>query len=252
MGLNSGRCDGNNYADTHTPAELQRFRERVDKVFSTGESAQYEHRSLRDGRYFLQTLSPVKNPDGQTTAVTIVSKNITERKLMEDELRALSLTDELTGLYNRRGFLTLAEQQFRVANRLKKRLYIISADLDDLKRINDIKGHKAGDAALAEAANLLRESFRESDIIARIGGDEFVVMLIDMADESAEMILQRIEKSFEEKNVEEKQSYKISVSTGIAYCDPDSSCSIQQLLNMADNAMYEQKRLKKISQTPGV
>lgn len=244
LGLAEDSFAGMNYDSFHTPEESEVFRKRIAHVFGTGESSQYEHQSLRDGRYFIQTFSPVKNAYGAITAVTVVSKNISDRRQMEDELRALSLTDELTGLYNRRGFLTLAEQQIRIANRLRKKLYLLAADLDDLKIINDTYGHKEGDAALVKTADILRENFRESDIIARIGGDEFMVMPIEMSRDRSEIILGRLKREFEKNSLR----YRISISAGITCYDPEQPVSIDQLLATADNAMYEQKKLRKLSQ----
>ncbi|TAN42698.1 MAG: GGDEF domain-containing protein [Nitrospirae bacterium] len=245
--LSAEQYTGKDYAELHSPEETATFRERVDKVFGTGLSEQYEHKSQRDNRYFLQTFSPVKGPDGRITAVTVVSKNITDRKRMEDELVAMSHTDELTGLYNRRGFFTLAEQQLKLAVRLNRKLYLISADLDDLKTINDTLGHKEGDTALAETADILRQSFRESDIIARIGGDEFVIMPMEMTDDNAEVIRERIAELFEKSNADKKRVFSLSVSTGISFCDPHDPCSLEQMLSQADNSMYEQKRNRKSS-----
>ena len=94
----------------------------------------------------------------------------------EEALLALSLTDELTGLYNRRRFFVLTEQCLKVAVRTKKRSLLLFIDMDDLKWINDHYGHNEGDQALIDLANILKKTFRESDIIARIGGDEFVVL----------------------------------------------------------------------------
>jgi len=247
LGLADDSYSRANYDNFHTPEETEVFRKRIDQVFRTGDSSQYEHQSLRDGRYFIQTFSPVIDAGKKITAVTIVSKNISDRRQMENELRALSLTDELTGLYNRRGFLTLAEQQIRIANRLKKKLYLLAADLDDLKIINDTFGHQEGDSALVETANILRENFRESDIIARIGGDEFVVMPIEMSEDRSEIILNRLSQGFEKNNQKNTLRYRISISAGITWYDPGQPASIDQMLAMADTSMYEQKKLKKRS-----
>ena len=246
LALTDGAFLGRGYRDFHSTEETEDFREKIERVFNTGESSQYEHQSMRDGKYFLQTLSPVRDTDGNISAVTVVSKNISERKQMEDELRALSLTDELTGLYNRRGFLTLAEQQLKIASRLNKKLYLLSADLDDLKVINDSFGHHEGDSALIETSKILRQNFRDSDIIARIGGDEFVVMPIEMSDDLSETILNRLNQGFEKSNEKNKMRYRISISTGIVSYDPDQPVSVEDMLVQADKAMYEHKRLKKM------
>lgn len=102
-----------------------------------------------------------------------------EHARMHERLHTISLHDDLTGLYNRRGFFTLAEHLLKLAKRQQEGLFMLYADLDDLKKINDTLGHQKGDWALIDTANLLKETFRESDIIARIGGDEFVVMPIE-------------------------------------------------------------------------
>lgn len=245
LGLSLEAMIGRSYNNFHSPEENEIFRKRIERVFSTSESAQYEHQSLRDGRYFLQTFSPVRNADSRIVAVTVVSKNITERKRMVDELTALSLTDPLTGLYNRRGFYTLAELQIKIASRLDRRLYLLVADLDNLKVINDTFGHQEGDSALIETANILKASFRESDIIARLGGDEFVVMPIEMSDDRSETVLHRLNQGFEKNNDKNLLRYRISISTGIAFFDPEKAVSLEELLREADSSMYNQKRVKK-------
>ena len=92
----------------------------------------------------------------------------------QEDLRTLTLVDEITGLYTRRGFLALVEQKFKIAGRLNRGVLLLLGDLDGLRGINDTLGYEEGDRALIEAANILKETFRESDIIARIGGDEFI------------------------------------------------------------------------------
>jgi PleD family two-component response regulator len=116
-----------------------------------------------------------------------------ERHRMQEQIRSLSLVDELTGLYNRRGFLTLASQQLKLAHRLKKRMLLVFADLDGMKRINDTLGHQEGDKALIEIAKILKETFRESDIIARLGGDEFVVLTLEKSVSSDDAITKRLQ-----------------------------------------------------------
>jgi len=159
----------------------------------------------------------------------------------EESLLVLSLTDELTDLYNRRRFFVLTEQYLKVAIRTKKRLLLLYIDMDDLKWINDHCGHNEGDKALIALASILKKTFRESDIIARIGGDEFVVLL-ESPDEKDEMLINRLYENISDYNAEGFQDYKLSVSVGTAWFDPEYPISIDELLSKADALMYAQKR----------
>jgi diguanylate cyclase (GGDEF)-like protein len=162
----------------------------------------------------------------------------------EESLLALSLTDELTDLYNRRRFFVLTEQYLKVAIRTKKRLLLLYIDMDDLKWINDHCGHNEGDKALIALASILKKTFRESDIIARIGGDEFVVLL-ESPDEKDEMLITRLYENISDYNAEVFQDYKLSVSVGAAHFDPEYPISIDELLSKADALMYAQKRKRR-------
>src|SRR4030066_1592291 len=145
LGVSEEQIAGKTYGGFHSPEETGKFIEKVNIVFETGESVQHEYQGPRDGKYFFRTLNPVKATDGKTIAVSIISKNVTELKHLEEELLHLSLTDELTGLYNQRGFLTLAEQQLKMAKLIKIETFMLYADMDNLKEINDSFGHKEGD-----------------------------------------------------------------------------------------------------------
>ena len=168
-----------------------------------------------------------------------------EHAKMHERLHDISLHDELTGLYNRRGFFTLAEHLLKTAKRQQAGLFMLYCDLDGLKGINDALGHQKGDWALIDTANILKETFRGSDIIARIGGDEFVVMPIETTGDNLEIVIHRLQKTVEMDNSKSKRDYKLSISTGTAYFDPLSPCTIDELLSQADRMMYEQKRTKK-------
>jgi len=167
------------------------------------------------------------------------------RTRTEDELRELSLVDELTKAYNRRGFMALAEQQIKVAHRTKKEMSLFYADLDDLKKINDSLGHEAGDAALVEAADILRDAFRDSDIIARLGGDEFVVLAIDAGEGQVAALTRRIRDRAQARNLRPESAFRVSFSLGIVRYDPDNPCSLSDLLAMADRRMYQDKSARK-------
>lgn len=165
----------------------------------------------------------------------------------QEEIRTLSLRDELTGLYNRRGFFTLVEHQLKIAKRQKKGTFMLYADVDDLKRINDTWGHQEGDIALIETANILKMNYRESDVIARIGGDEFVVIPVGTTGDDVERIFERLQRSIEIHNSKSNRNYKLSISSGIAFYDPEHPCSIDELLAQGDKSMYNWKRYKKNS-----
>ncbi|OGW36912.1 MAG: hypothetical protein A2Y97_05275 [Nitrospirae bacterium RBG_13_39_12] len=166
---------------------------------------------------------------------------------LQEKVRTMAVTDELTSLYNRRGFFNLVEKLLQLCKREKKGIFMLYIDLDGLKKINDTFGHKEGDMALIDIANILRKIYRESDIIARIGGDEFVVIPIGTTEDSARIATSRLQKSIEIHNAESTRSYKLSLSFGIAYFDPENPCSIDELLVKGDTLMYEQKRHKRKS-----
>lgn len=170
-------------------------------------------------------------------------RDITERKKMEEMLLTASVTDPLTGIMNRRGFFNFAEKQIDIAKRGKKRLSILFLDLYEMKNINDTLGHKAGDQALIDIAGLLRKTFRSSDIIARIGGDEFTALIIDPQSPDIEKIINnKLQNSLNIHNKEMKRDYTLSVSMGFAHFDPKRPSSTDQLLAQADARMYEDKQ----------
>jgi diguanylate cyclase (GGDEF)-like protein/PAS domain S-box-containing protein len=173
------------------------------------------------------------------------SMDITERKRMEEEIIALTITDPLTSLHNRRGFLALAEQQLKIAERTKIGILLVFADMDGLKWINDHLGHQKGDEALAEAAAIFTEVFRDSDVIARVGGDEFVVLALGATLENSDILESRLQQYLDMHNAREGRDFKISISVGIVNIDPQYPCSIEELLSQADALMYEQKKKKR-------
>jgi diguanylate cyclase (GGDEF)-like protein len=160
---------------------------------------------------------------------------------MQGELLSMAFRDDLTGLYNRRGFLMLAEQQLKLARRNGHGAFLFFLDLDELKKINDTLGHQTGDFALVDAADLLRLTFRDSDVMARFGGDEFAVLVLEAGDRSKEIILRRLQENQHAKGGKHR-GYRLSLSVGSARFDPLHPSSIGELMVRADEAMYEQKR----------
>ena len=191
-------------------------------------------------------ISPVINSEGETTHFVAVKEDITARKQAENQLRELSLSDELTGLVNRRGFILLAKQQIKVSDRNKRALALIFADMDGLKRINDTYGHAEGDRSIRDTAAVIKSSFRVSDIVARLGGDEFVALSVEATEQSRTLIVDRIKENLDAHNLEAERPYKLSFSVGIALYDPEQPCTLDELIERGDRLMYEQKQKRKM------
>ncbi len=203
----------------------------------------YVHR-LGQIVWALNSVSMVRDSDKNPTHYIFQIQDITERKRAEAALQSLSLIDELTGLYNRRGFLAVTEQHLAAIRRSERVPVILYADLDGLKEINDSLGHQEGDRALTAAAEIFKETFRSSDIVARLGGDEFVVLAALGPDEAAESITSRLQQNFNANNRRRSRPYDLSISVGLAHFDDEDSHTIEELMARADQAMYEDKRRK--------
>ncbi len=177
--------------------------------------------------------------------VLCVWHDVTDLKRRHDALENLSLTDELTGLHNRRGFTALAEQQLRIAKRQRFAAVLVFIDVDKLKRVNDALGHAAGDRALQGVAQVLRHTFRESDVVARLGGDEFAALTSLRRDgEGGRRILQRLAENLRRENRTRPPEARIAFSAGGALWRPARPVLLADLLAEADRAMYRVKRRK--------
>lgn len=168
-----------------------------------------------------------------------------ERHRLLEEVRALSLIDELTGLGNRRGFYTLATQQLKVADRTARPVDLIYADLDGLKWINDTLGHREGDRALVEAARALRDVCRGSDIVARLGGDEFAAMVLEAPEGLGAGVVGRLQERIADVNATPGRPYVLSMSLGVERYLPGSGIGIDELIRRADARMYATKKTRK-------
>lgn len=249
-GLPPEKMIGMDFRDFVDPECAQKIYEIYNRVYRSGEGETVDDFELirKDGKRFFvsSSVALIRDPQGRKIGFRGLLRDITQQKEAEEALKALSLVDDLTGLYNRRGFLALAEQVLKSAARMQKKAFLLFADLDDLKIINDTYGHLEGDKALVEVAKILRENFREPDILARIGGDEFVVLAME-GEEGAgpEIFLDRLRRGLEAYREGQSSPYVLSLSMGVVCCPPGRTQSMARLLEEADRAMYRDKQAKK-------
>lgn len=174
-----------------------------------------------------------------------------ERYRLVNDLKHLAMIDTLTGLYNRNGFFSLGEHKYQFAKRREMKIIIIFCDLDNMKIINDTYGHDEGDAALINTADIIKKTMRSSDLIARIGGDEFVAM--GFIKNKGCSIKDRIEEHINNFNMNNNKGWSISLSMGFVYYQEkeiNSGTGLNELIQLADSAMYKQKQQKKLKQQP--
>jgi diguanylate cyclase (GGDEF)-like protein/PAS domain S-box-containing protein len=205
-----------------------------------------QERATADGRaVFCQLVAtPFYNVDGELIGIVEDFRDITERKRLEEQLQTLSITDELTGLCNRRGFMHLAQQQLEYVKRAGGEIFLVFADLDNMKWINDHLGHKAGDRALVLTARLLRTTIREADIVGRMGGDEFAVLFTSRSSsESEPVLLARLEEELAAINTTLAPEERIAISFGIAHNLGDAT--LDEIIAQADARMYAEKKRRK-------
>ena len=187
------------------------------------------------------SIAPIRDRAAHGLFVATV-RDMTARKRLERSLENLSFQDELTGVYNRRGFLMFAAQQMKVAARNENTVVLVSVDFDGLKRVNDHFGHANGDRALVELADALRASFRETDVIGRLGGDEFLVLAPETDHVGAEQALERLAKRLASRNASGDLPWTLSASVGWLRTDPAQGVSLGELLARVDGRMYAHKR----------
>ena len=179
--------------------------------------------------------------------LVVTLRDVSARKREEHRLRQASLTDDLTRLYNRRGFLTLADQQLRIARRQMKDALLMYVDLDEFKELNDRYGHAEGDRALIAIGKLLRRAVRDCDVVARMGGDEFTIMALDADRAAARIIQRRIEERVALLNASGEFQTTIALTIGHTRVRPTDTASVTELLARADSLLYARKRRRKLT-----
>jgi diguanylate cyclase (GGDEF)-like protein/PAS domain S-box-containing protein len=229
-----------------SPEDSEKVRQNARAMLLGEQSSPYEFRIVTkqgETRWIMETVTSILH-EGRP-AILGNSMDITDHKNMEEEIRTLSVTDPLTGLYNRRGFLAIAEQQLKIAARTKIGLLLLFADLDGMKWINDHLGHKKGDEALIEAGDVLKGVFREADVVARVGGDEFCVLAVGISIENLSILENRLQEQIGINNSRENRDYSLSMSIGMVFNDSENPSTIDELMARADVLMYEQKKGKR-------
>ena len=242
-GLSPDSFIGNCIYELITPKTAEQMRGQTDIVIHTGKPVRFENFLFK--RIIDQVFYPVFDGNNQVVRIAAFGTDITERRKMEEKLESIAFTDQLTGLYNRRGFLNLAERQVKLAKRSKQKMLLFYIDLDGMKWINDHLGHEEGDKALVNAAKIMVKTFRESDIISRIGGDEFTVLAVNADENVSGSLVERFHKLINYTNSRKGRKYRLSISIGFAVYDPKSPCSLDELMSRADISMYEDKKINK-------
>ncbi len=240
---------GKNILDFVVPSEKDWVRTELAKIAIENHICTLVLRLKRmDGTLFWGEIHAKHIPHGKgnTNLLLIYAHDISNQKATEQDLRTLLATDELTGLYNRRGFLIAAGQELKHAQRLGCGCALLFFDLDNMKKINDTYGHSQGDVALKTVARIMRETFRDSDIIARWGGDEFAVLAVDIPQGCIPMLLKRFHTAMDKVPHSDETSYRLSLSVGVAEYNPHDPKTLDNLVAIADSHMYGHKQSKGI------
>jgi diguanylate cyclase (GGDEF)-like protein len=194
-------------------------------------------------------------PDAQTLQVAVHPAvwRAVRQALLDRELRQLALTDDLTCLYNRRGFFAAATHQMKLACRNQQPLLLFFCDVDNLRKINDSHGHREGDLCIVRAADALEKAFRGSDVLARLGGDEFAALACENSAQARDVILRRLEQSLKKSfSAANETRYELSLSVAVARFDPKRAVSLGELMAQAGKDMYEKKRTRPLSLRTGI
>ena len=219
---------------------FERYVDAITLRTAVVEELRVDRRAVAAGWLFHQAA-----PTADGLAVTV--RDISVRKREELRMRKACLTDDLTRLYNRRGFMALAEQHLRIARRQGKDSVVMYVDMDDFKQLNDHYGHAAGDRALMAVSRLLQSTVRDCDVVARMGGDEFTILALDADVMGARAIQKRLDERLALFNASGELPMPLSLTVGHTRVRPSDTSSVIELLARADQLLYARKRRRQMT-----
>jgi diguanylate cyclase (GGDEF)-like protein/PAS domain S-box-containing protein len=242
IGLSAGALIGTNLRDLLTDESRPLFNQYLERMVREGSAAGMMFVRAGNGRELAWKYHNVTVAEpGQAPYVLGHAQDVSELREAQERLTQLAMTDDLTGLHNRRGFLAYGAKMMGDAARHDKATAVLYVDIDGLKRVNDSFGHEAGTTLILAAADVLKNSFRAADVLARIGGDEFVA-LATVSQPDADIITNRLKWHLDKFNATAGLPYQLALSIGMAHMEPGSAKSLEDLVREADAIMYEQKR----------
>lgn len=187
------------------------------------------------------SIMPLKNDEGVVTHFMAIERDVTEHKILEQKLEILSNTDELTGLYNLRSFNTISNNEYSRFKREGHTYSVLLIDIDFFKSINDTYGHAIGDLAIQHLTTLCKNNIRSHDVMARVGGEEFCIMLPDTNKNSAYMIAEKLRTQLNnDPLIIDDNTIVSTISIGVAESDINDKTH-KDIINRADKALYEAK-----------
>jgi len=218
--------------------------QRKAKQALKGKQVFYEWKFKQESKetiYFHTSMSPLRNSKGDIRGVVSVLRDITELKKLQKKLKEYATTDKMTGVLNRRTGMNFLQKKITE----DQRVTICFVDINNLKVINDSYGHKEGDKMIKLVSKALKTNVRDTDIVSRFGGDEFVLIFPGVNVKRAKEIWQRIEQHLKQLDKEKDHPYPIKVSYGFAEYNSETDLSADELINIADKQMYKDKQRKK-------
>ena len=244
LGYSCEEVVGQNPRILQGPGTDENTRGKIRQAMISGERIRTQILNYtKDGQQVWMDINivPIMNEQGQLAYFAAIERDLTEYKMLQSRLEVLANTDALTGLPNRQAFMDKAKKEFSRSNRYSRPLSMVMIDIDHFKSVNDQYGHATGDHVLTNVGHILSDGLRDSDVLARIGGEEFVLLLPDTPEANTEYVAERMRKQLANTAIKYKDlELTITASFGVAAISPEDE-TLEQMLARADLAMYEAK-----------